>query len=153
MSERRRFHIPDHVLGGRVRTTTLSLCLLWVGLWLLYVYLNPEDEQSAAAPPGAVVVSDVPYVPYVPEPTTVEPTPVEPVPTTTAPTTTEPTPTTTGPTPTGPGSTPGGRGSEAVPGAPAPTTTTTQPGLRLPEIPIPGLGNSSPTEPTGESVP
>ncbi|WP_407107318.1 hypothetical protein [Rhodococcus aetherivorans] len=146
MSEPRRFHIPDHVFGGRLRTATLALCLVWLGLWVLYLYLNPEEEQgTATAPPGAVVVSETPYVPYVPEPTTAEPSLTT--------TTTEPTPTTTTPAPTGTGSTPGGAGSRTVPEAPAPTTTTTQPGLRLPEIPIPGLGDSSPAEPTGESVP
>ncbi len=36
--------LPAKILGGRVRTSTLVLCILWVVLYTLYTYLNPAEE-------------------------------------------------------------------------------------------------------------
>lgn len=131
MSERRqrRLHIPSHLLGGRLRTTTLILCSLWVGLWLLYLFLNQPDEPGPGAPATAVIISETPYVPYVP-PAPVEEAPSRSVPETAAPTGTD-TPT---PVPTTAGTTP------PAPTAP-PTTSTVPPNRPFPfELPqIPGL--------------
>lgn len=44
--------LPAKILGGRVRTSTLVLCILWVVLYTLYTYLNPAEEvvQGPVAP-------------------------------------------------------------------------------------------------------
>lgn len=134
---RPRLRVPGRLFGGRFRTTTVAMCVAWLGLWVLYLYLN-QDTDQAPAQPGAVVISETPYVPYVP--------PVEPLPSqTTAPVTTT-TPTTTG-SPT------------SVPTTTAPSVTTTAPTttetplFRLPTIPgIPGLEGGTDgggTEPSG----
>ncbi|XVA00621.1 hypothetical protein ACQ86I_13880 [Prescottella equi] len=34
--------IPRRVFGGRMRTTTVVLCLLWLGLAMLNADLNPR---------------------------------------------------------------------------------------------------------------
>lgn len=144
-ASRPRLQVPSHLFRGRVRTTTLVMCVLWLGMWVTYLILNQPDDH-AQAPQQAVLISDTPYVPYVPaESTTHAPAP----PTTSG----APTPTTSG-TPTSPG--PGAPGSTS-----SPTTDTT--GIlpfELPEIPgMPGFdgGNDSETGEdsgqTGESTP
>lgn len=132
-------HIPSHLFRGRVRTSTLVLCLLWLGMWVGYLYLNqPED-----APPQSVVISNTPYVPYVP--------PADAAPTH------QPTPTTTVPTETPAGTTTPGAGTTTTPGGSAPqTTVTTTDGLPfdLPRIPgLPGFDSGTDSEQTGESGP
>ncbi|MFC9837105.1 hypothetical protein ACFVKB_25300 [Rhodococcus sp. NPDC127530] len=44
--------LPAKIFGGRVRTSTLVLCILWVVLYTLYTYLNPAEEvvQGPVAP-------------------------------------------------------------------------------------------------------
>ena len=59
--------IPSHLFGGKVRTATLALCVLWLALWVLYLFLNQPDKP-AEAPPSAVIISETPYVPFVPAP-------------------------------------------------------------------------------------
>ena len=67
MSDEKRFwsRIPSHLFGGKVRTATLGLCVLWLALWMLYLFLNQPDKP-AEVPPSAVIISETPYVPYVP---------------------------------------------------------------------------------------
>lgn len=36
--------VPNKLFGGRVRTSTLVLCILWVVLYSLYTYFNPAEE-------------------------------------------------------------------------------------------------------------
>ncbi|MEE2031220.1 hypothetical protein [Rhodococcus chondri] len=147
MTERRRLRldIPSRLLHGRVRTSTLALCLLWLGMWMLYLFINQEPEPEGGVPQQAVIISDRPYVPYVP-PVEPEPVPtVEQFPTesTTVPPTGTPTPTedTTGP----------GDATTAVPTTAVPTTAGQAP-FQFPRIPgIPNLGDRPGTEPTGES--
>ncbi|MGW0021118.1 hypothetical protein ACWDUD_22595 [Rhodococcus sp. NPDC003382] len=141
---RPQIKIPPKLFGGRMRTTTVAMCVTWLGLWMLYLYLNQDEEPAVPAQPGAVVISETPYVPFV--------APAE-TPATTAETTVpqSSTPTTTTDAPT------------SVPAVPEPSVTTTAPTttetprFRLPEIPgIPGLeggdsGNTTTantTEPT-----
>lgn len=69
----RRFAVPPRLFGGRVRTTTLALCTLWLGMWLLYLFLNQPENQGAEAPATAVIISETPYVPYVPPAASYEP--------------------------------------------------------------------------------
>lgn len=140
--QRRRVRIPARLFGGKVRTTTFSLCVLWVGLWMLYLFLN-QPEEPIDAPPTAVIISDMPYVPYVP-PVETPPSTQTTVPGTTTDT---PTPSTTVP-PTG-----SVAPTSAVPTAPStvPTTTTRQFPFDLPQIPgFPGGSDTSDTTGTGE---
>ncbi|WP_443208844.1 hypothetical protein [Rhodococcus rhodochrous] len=67
--EKHRRRIPSHLLGGRIRTTTFALCTLWLALWVTYLFLNPP-EDTPDAPSTAVIISETPYVPYVPPATT-----------------------------------------------------------------------------------
>lgn len=138
----RPVRIPTHLFHGRVRTGTLALCVLWLALWATYLVLN-QPEETAAAPAEAVLISETPYVPYVPPVQTTEQsyptTTTEVVPSTTAPTSTTP-PTTSGDTPA------------PTTGTQLPTTTTTDANpFRLPQIPgLPGFDGESSTEQTGE---
>jgi len=67
--EPHRRRIPSHLLGGRIRTTTFALCTLWLALWVTYLFLN-QPEDTPDAPSTAVIISETPYVPYVPPATT-----------------------------------------------------------------------------------
>lgn len=67
--EKHRRRIPSHLLGGRIRTTTFALCTLWLALWVTYLFLN-QPEDTPDAPSTAVIISETPYVPYVPPATT-----------------------------------------------------------------------------------
>lgn len=67
--EKHRRRIPSHLLGGRIRTTTFALCTLWLALWVTYLFLN-QPEGTPDAPSTAVIISETPYVPYVPPATT-----------------------------------------------------------------------------------
>ncbi|WP_016933535.1 hypothetical protein [Rhodococcus sp. R1101] len=137
MNEEREPHrrrIPSHLLGGRMRTTTFALCSLWVGMWVLYLFLN-QPEDTPAAPSSAVIISETPYVPYVPPAATVPPQKSTPE------TTDTPYPSTTSSTfpPTTSTSVPGSPQGVLPPQAPTttapPTTTTRQLPFDLPRIP------------------
>ncbi|QSE88759.1 hypothetical protein JWS13_09150 [Rhodococcus pseudokoreensis] len=95
--------IPAKILGGRVRTSTLVLCILWVVLYTLYTYLNPAEEvvQGPVAP-AVVPTREAPIQETTPPAseyeTTIESTTET---TTTTESTPEPTPEQTAPTGTG----------------------------------------------------
>ncbi|MEU5843389.1 hypothetical protein [Rhodococcus sp. NPDC047139] len=127
-----RRHIPSHLLGGRIRTTTFALCSLWVGLWVLYQFLNQPDEPPSA-PSTAVIISETPYVPYVPPATT--PAPQQSPFATTAPSPSTTVPTAPPPTTTVPAPRQGQTTTQQVPTTPTPTTTTRQFPFDLPTIP------------------
>ncbi|MBM7460193.1 hypothetical protein ACIBED_05915 [Rhodococcus coprophilus] len=147
MSDEKPFwsRIPSHLFGGKVRTATLGLCLLWVALWMLYLFLNQPDKP-AEVPPSAVIISDTPYVPYVP--------PASTAPSATLPPTVTPDPSGTGTPPpvtaTTVPSTPGApTTTRTVPSAPAPTTTTTR---QMPfDLQIPGLPSVNEQNDTSET--
>jgi len=101
--------VPAKIFGGRVRTSTLVLCILWVLLYTLYTYLNPAEEvvqgpvapavvptREAPAPETTYPPSTTEYTTELPSETltTTETTP-EPTPEQTAPTATSRMPTTT----------------------------------------------------------
>ncbi len=56
--------LPAKIFGGRVRTSTLVLCILWVVLYTLYTYLNPVEEvvqgrrAGSRAHPGSAPSGD-----------------------------------------------------------------------------------------------
>lgn len=142
--------IPSHLLGGKVRTATLGLCVLWLALWVLYLFLNQPDKP-AEAPPSAVIISETPYVPFVPSPSTPEPSvPTVPPTESFVPDSTVPS-TTTGTVPPNPGVAP----TTTPPQNPsAPTTGTTTTTRQMPfDLQIPGLptvDEQSDTPGTGE---
>ncbi|QNG19361.1 hypothetical protein G4H71_18235 [Rhodococcus triatomae] len=122
MSEERRgldrfLHLfPPYLFGGKVRTSTIVLCLLWLVVFTFYIYLNPDagTEQDSRVGPVPQQTTEQ----YVPEPTETAPT--------TTPTPT-PTPTdTTSPQSPEPGGNPGETGTG--------TTTTTTPGGLFPQF-------------------
>ena len=133
--EPHRRRIPSHLLGGRIRTTTFVLCAVWVGMWLLYQFLN-QPEETPPAPSTAVIISETPYVPYVPPAATTTVPPSEsntttgtPYPSTTVPTAPSATPPPSAPAPQQ------GVSPQQVPTTPTPTTTTRQFPFELPQIP------------------
>lgn len=79
--------IPRRVFGGRVRSSTLLMCLLWIALATLNSYLNPPPAQQTGGSAPAVTVPDEPAEPM-PARTSVQPS-----------VTVTPSPTVTGPTP------------------------------------------------------
>lgn len=96
---------PSHLFGGRVRTSTVVLIVVFLAVWWTYDTYRPEPAPARPAqvvPPGFVPDPDYTWVPrervQPPGTTSLRPTP------TTVPTT-EPTTTTTTPTPP-PGSPP-----------------------------------------------
>ncbi|WP_066913436.1 hypothetical protein [Millisia brevis] len=125
-----RDRIPERILGGRMRTSTLVLTVIWVGLLVLYGWLNPNgsgtDSTSSQTGDTNVVVPDgyqLTPVPIAPPTTTVP----EPTTTTSAPpTTTSGSPETTGPA-----------AGETSATSTAPTTTAG--GFSIPGLSIPGL--------------
>lgn len=147
MSDEKPFwsRIPSHLFGGKVRTATLGLCLLWVALWMLYLFLNQPDKP-AEVPPSAVIISDTPYVPYVP--------PVSTAPSATLPPTVTPDPSRTDtPPPVTATTVPSAPGAptttRTVPSVPAPTTTTTR---QMPfDLQIPGLPSVDEQNDTSET--
>lgn len=106
---------PSYLLGGRVRTSTAGLLVLFVALFWVQQTFAPEPKPTPApqqvVPPGFVPDPDYTWVPrtQVQEPTTTRRTPRTTTTTTTPPTTT----TTTTTTP-----------STTSPSTPAPPTTT-----------------------------
>lgn len=123
---RSRWHwssVPDHL--GRARTSTVVLCVLFLLIGTLYLYVRPE-EREARAGRSTADTSEVTPAPTAPETTTVPETTAPPEETEGEPTegttpTTTPAPTTTptpgSPTTTTPRSTPG-------PGQTSPTGET-----------------------------
>ncbi len=111
--------VPHHL--GRARTSTVVLALLFVGLYVLWLYVRPPDVPTAPATDGTTVQTPAATAPAEP-------------PATTGPTTTAPAPTTS-PTPDPTSLPPAETGGEEPPAettTPAPTPageepTTTQP--------------------------
>lgn len=129
----RRFRIPTHLFGGRIRASTLALIVAFAAvLWLQQTY-EPKPEPPPPAtqfvPPGFVPDPNYTWVPR----TNVQP-PREPTYTTTTPTTTTTTPpTTTTTTETSPTETTPTTTEQPDPLAPQPETPATTP----PETPPP----------------
>jgi cytoskeletal protein RodZ len=108
--------VPHHL--GRARTSTVVLALLFVGLYVLWLYVRPPDLPTAPATGGTTVQTPATTSSAEP-PATTEPT-------TTAPSTTAPSPTSAVPTSSPGEETP----SETTTPAPTPAgeePTTTQP--------------------------
>jgi len=40
--------VPRRVFGGRMRTTTVVMCLLWLGLAMLNADLNPPEPAACS---------------------------------------------------------------------------------------------------------
>jgi hypothetical protein len=137
-----RIRIPSRLFHGHVRTSTLTMCVVWLALWAAYLFFNQADDP-VPAPAEAVIISQTPYVPYVsPAPATEQSSPA---------TSTEvapPTTSSTGPTaPTTAGDTPAPATGTQPPSA---TTPDANP-FRLPQIPgLPGFEGESGTERTDE---
>ncbi len=123
-------HWPGYLLGGRIRTSTAVLIVVFFAvLWTYDTYrppTKPGQPPAQVVPPGFVPDPNYTWVPRTrvqPPPTYYTPTPT-PTPTTTVPTTTPPTPTTT-------------------------TTTTPPPLFQLPVLPPPfGPGTATSATPT-----
>jgi hypothetical protein len=96
-------HWPGYLLGGRIRTSTLVLIIVFIAVWWTYDTYRPPAKPGQppvqVVPPGFVPDPNYTWVPRTrvqqPPPTYYTPTPT---PTTTVPTTTPPTTTTTTPT-------------------------------------------------------
>ncbi|GFG63905.1 hypothetical protein MKUB_13950 [Mycobacterium kubicae] len=104
--------VPDHLFGGRVRTSTLVLIVAFLAVWWVYEAYRPEPPAKTNTPPAQVVppgyVPDPDYT-WVPRTRVNQPTQAPRT------TTTTPRPTTTPP--------------------PTTTTTTTSPPFTLPTPP------------------
>jgi hypothetical protein len=95
---------PGYMFGGRIRTSTVALIVVFIAVWWLYDTYRPTPPPPQPAPqivpPGFVPDPNYTWVPRTrlqqPPPTYYTPTPT---PTTTLPTTTPPTTTTTTTTP------------------------------------------------------
>lgn len=125
---RLRDRIPERILGGRMRTSTLLLMVVWVALLVLYGWLNPNGSGTGS---GSSQTADTNVV--VPDGYQLTPVPVAP------PTTTAPEPTTTAP-PTTTSDSPETTSPAAGETSGASTTpTTTAGGFSLPGLSIPGL--------------
>ncbi len=125
-----RQRIPTHLFGGRLRTTTAVLLIVFVGVLMLYGqradhYKTIDDERAAAAAARSAA------------PRTTETTPEY----------TEPTQTRTSSSSSRSSSStsPSDSVSVSVPSESAPTTTTTRPGFQLPTIPGIVLPGQTPT--------
>ncbi|MFD6883834.1 hypothetical protein [Rhodococcus sp. NPDC060084] len=140
--------IPSHLLGGKVRTATLGLCVLWLALWMLYLFLNQPDKP-AEVPPSAVIISETPYVPYVPPASTAPTATTLPPTATTYPSGTGTPPSVTTTVPPNPG-VPTATRTEPAP--PAPTTGTTTTTRQMPfDLQIPGLPSVDEQSDTSET--
>ncbi|MFD4366387.1 hypothetical protein [Rhodococcus sp. NPDC058521] len=120
--------LPSHLFGGRVRTSTLFLVILWLVLYSLNAYLNPEEPEPSVVTNPPAATSEAPVETPAPQTTT----------SVTSETTTEPT-TTTESTTT----------ESTTTEQTTSESTTTAPGLPLFEIP--GLNRDTPApedEPT-----
>ncbi|SNS85158.1 hypothetical protein SAMN06893096_10958 [Geodermatophilus pulveris] len=123
--------VPHHL--GRARTSTVVLALLFVGLYVLYLYVRPPDPAAGTVPAdGTSVETPAQVVPVVPTESA--------APTTSAPTTTAPR-STAAPPATSPGATAGTAGTAGTepPGTaePAPTTAPDGPTTAAPTTAAP----------------
>ncbi|SDY43233.1 hypothetical protein SAMN05660209_02828 [Geodermatophilus africanus] len=118
--------VPHHL--GRARTSTVVLALLFVGLYVLWLYVRPPDVPTAPATDGTTVQTPATTAPAEP-------------PATTAPTTTAPAPTSPTPEPTS--LPPGETGGEETPSGttPAPTPAGEEP--TTPQPPTPAAPTTS----------
>jgi hypothetical protein len=132
-------HWPNYIFGGRVRTSTLVLIIVFFATWWTYNTYKPQPTPPPVAPqvvpPGYVPDPNYTWVPRtrLQQPTYDTPTTAVPTttPPTTPPTTTTPPPlipTFVLPPPFGPGTTP-----------PDPSTPTPPPGPVPAPAPAPGL--------------
>jgi hypothetical protein len=118
--------VPHHL--GRARTSTVVLALLFVGLYVLWLYVRPPDVPTAPATDGTTVQTPATTAPAEP-------------PATTAPTTTTPAPTTSrtpAPTSLPPAGTGGEETTPSGTTAPAPTTAGEEPTTPQPTPASPG---------------
>lgn len=55
-----RDRIPEHILGGRMRTSTLALIVTWVALLVVFAWLNPNGTggDAGTATDGNVVIPE-----------------------------------------------------------------------------------------------
>lgn len=126
--------LPERVFHDRVRTSTLLMCLLWLGLFMLYLYVKPPVVQAVQQP--VVPAKAAPYVPAAPvwdDPPVVETTTAKSVPTTTPSPSISPS---TGATSTSPG--PSGTTTSRRPAAATSSSPTPEPRL-LPSLQLPGM--------------
>jgi hypothetical protein len=121
--------VPHHL--GRARTSTVVLALLFVGLYVLWLYVRPPDLPTAPATGGTTVqtpaTTSSAEPPATTEPITTAPSTTAPSPTSAVPTSSpgEETPSeTTTPAPTPAGEEP----TSAQPPTPAVPTTSAAPG-------------------------
>ncbi len=133
---------PGYLFGGRVRTSTVALILVFLGSWWIF-----ETYQPVPAPPAQIPATNVVPPGFIPDPayTWVPRTDVQ-LPTTTTTTTTTQTSPTTPTTPTTPTS-----GEETTPttaSEPAGAPTTTAPGA-----PETSVAPSPPESPTTGAAP
>jgi cytoskeletal protein RodZ len=138
---------PRHLFGGRVRTSTLVLIVVFFALWWTYGTYGPHSQPhsntpppSQVVPPGFVPDPDYTWVPR----TRLQQSPAtRPTPTPT-PTTTTPPPTTTTTTTTSPPGLPCLLPPPFCPPSSSPTPTPTTPSQQ----PLPGLAPApGPTAP------
>ena len=117
--------VPHHL--GRARTSTVVLALLFVGLYVLWLYVRPPDLPTAPATGGTTAPTSSAEPPPTTEPTTTAPSTTAPSPTSAVPTSSpsEETPSeTTSPAPTPAGEEP----TTTQPPTPAAPTTGAAPG-------------------------
>jgi hypothetical protein len=140
--EERRW--PNHMFGGRMRTSTLALIVAFLLVWWLYDTYRPHEPANSGPPPAQVVppgfVPDPNYT-WVPRTRVEEPPPMTftPTPTTTtAPPSITPPTTTTSPPPFVVPTLP------CIPPFCTPSTTPVSPGLQLPQPGPPPVPTSAP---------
>ena len=132
---------PGYLLGGRIRTSTVALLIVFAGLWWVY-----ETYEPPPAPPEQVPATDVVPPGYVPDPayTWVPRTDVRTTTSTTSPTTAPETP-----------DKPAEATTEESPGAtPTAATPTATPTASEPPSPAPvtPTRTSAPASPAPEPV-
>ena len=137
---------PSHLFGGRIRTSTLVLIVVFFALWWTYGTYGPHPQPHSDTPPPSQVVPpgfvpDPDYT-WVPRTRVQEPPATRPTPTPTPTTTTPPPPTTT--TTTAPPGLPCLLPPPFCPPSSSPTPTPSTPSQQ----PLPGLAPApSPTAP------
>lgn len=144
---------PAYLFGGRIRTSTVTLIVVFLLTWWVY-----ENYEPAAGPPPQVPASEVVPPGFIPDPayTWAPRTDVQPrttlTTTPTTPTTTTSTTPTTPTTPTSGEETPTSGAESPPPASPgASPTTTAPPAPALPGLPTPTL--TAPPAPTPGPAP
>jgi hypothetical protein len=132
---------PRHMFGGRVRTSTLVLIVVFVAVWWTYDTYKPQPSAhegppaTQVVPPGFVPDPNYTWVPrsrvQQPPADTYTPTPTTTAPTSTPPPSSPPVTTT---------STPGPPPPFQLPCIPPFCTPTPSPGTAPPQLPQPGPG-------------